>query len=160
VTQLEPGNPFPKIELRDEGGGRALLPAKETLLAFFKTTCPTSEMAWPFLERIRQIAETGRLQLLAVSQDDPAETREFNRRLGVGVATLYDPPPWRASEALGLSYVPTFVLVGSEGVIRDTAVGFQKPKMEAFADRAAELAGRPKQPLFGPGENLPGIKPG
>lgn len=117
-------------------------------------------MAWPFLERIRQIGEAGKLQVVAVSQDDPRETREFNKHLGVGVATLYDPPPWKASEALGLSAVPTFLLVGSDGVIRDSAVGFQKQKMEAFAGRAAELAGRPKQPLFRPGENVPGIKPG
>lgn len=129
-------------------------------MAFFKTTCPTCEMAWPFLERIRQIGEAGKLQVVAVSQDDPRETREFNRRLGIGIATLYDPSPWKASETLGLSTVPTFLLVGSDGLLRDSAIGFQKQKMEGFAGRAAELAGRPKQSLFRPGENVPGIKPG
>ncbi|HSS44608.1 MAG TPA: TlpA disulfide reductase family protein [Thermoanaerobaculia bacterium] len=160
MTPLDSGSPFPKIELRDERGGRAPLPTNESLFAFFKTNCPTCEMAWPFLERIRHIGEAGKLQLVAVSQDEPPETREFNRRLGVRVYTLYDPSPWRASETLGLSYVPTFLLIGSDGVIRDSAIGFQKQKMEAFAGRAAALAGRTRQPLFRPGENVPGIKPG
>jgi hypothetical protein len=117
-------------------------------------------MAWPFLERIRHIGEAGRLQVVAVSQDEPRETREFNRRFGVGVATLYDPPPWEASETLGLSTVPMFLLVGADSVVQEAVAGFQKQKMEAFAARAAVLAGRPKQRLFASGENVPGIKPG
>jgi len=160
VTPLEPGNPIPKIELQDERGHSTLLPGKESLLAFFKTTCPTCEMAWPFLERIRQIGQAGKLRLVAVSQDGVRETQEFNRRLGIGVSTLYDPPPWKASETLGLSTVPTFLLVSPDGMIRDWAIGFQKEKMEAFAARAAELAQRPVWPLFRPGENVPEMKPG
>ncbi len=160
VTPPDPGNPFPEIELRDERGDRALLPAKETLYAFFKTTCPTCEMAWPFLERIRTIAEGTHFAVLAVSQDEPETTALFNERLGVRALTLYDPPPWRASEALGLDAVPTFFLVGADGRLRDLAVGFQKQKMEEFAERAAGLARRPAEKLFQPGENVPAIKPG
>ncbi|HTD51625.1 MAG TPA: TlpA disulfide reductase family protein [Thermoanaerobaculia bacterium] len=157
---LEPGNPLPMLALRDLAGRPAKPPPGETLYAFFKTTCPTSELAWPYLERVRKIAEGGDLSILAVSQDDPATTRDFSRRLGLSIPTLYDPEPWTASERLGLTNVPTFLLVDRDGVIRDASVGFQRHKMQEFAGLAARLAGRPVPVLFGPDENVPAIKPG
>jgi len=134
----------------------------ETLYGFFKTTCPTSELAWPYLERIRGIAEGGPFRVVAVSQDSPAETSAFNDRLGVGVETLYDRDPWRASEALGLENVPTFFLVDGAVRIRDTVVGFQKQKLEELGARAAKGAGRAGSDasVFAPGERVPALRPG
>ena len=134
---LDPGSPFPSLALRDETGRPAAPPSGEVLYAFFKTTCPTSEFAWPYLDRVRMIGEGGRLALLAVSQDDPATTARFYERLNVAIPTLYDSDPWRASEAAGLISVPTFILVRGDGIVRDVAVGFQRHKMEEFAKIAA-----------------------
>jgi peroxiredoxin len=159
LAALEPGEVFPQVELETGSGARFVHPGTETLYGFFKTTCPTSELAWPHFERIRRIGEGG-LPMFAVSQDSPAETREFNARLGVGLETLYDPEPWKASAALGLTNVPTFFLVGPDGRIVETAVGFQRPKLEKFARRAGKLAGRPRVRLFPIGEMVPLIVPG
>src|SRR5260370_15316586 len=74
---LDAGMPFPSIALRDEEGQPARVPGGETLYAFFKTTCPTCELAWPYLDRIQEIAEEGSLSVLAVSQDDPEATARF-----------------------------------------------------------------------------------
>lgn len=98
--------------------------------------------------------------MFAVSQDNRAETRKFNARLGVGLETLYDPEPWNASASLGLTNVPTFFLVGFDGRIRETVVGFQRRKLEEFALRAGKLAGRPPVRLFPIGEHIPLIVPG
>jgi peroxiredoxin len=152
--------PFPSIALRDEKGQVARVPGGETLYAFFKTTCPTCELAWPFLDRIRTIGAGGSLSLLAISQDDPQATARFYDDLGVAIPTLYDGEPWAASEAVGLTTVPTFFVVGRDGVVRDAAVGFQRHKMEEFAALAADRAARPAATLFGPGDNVPAIKPG
>jgi len=95
-----------------------------------------------------------------VSQDDRAETAEFNQRLGVQLETLYDPPPWKASSALRLTNVPTFFLVGSNGRIRATVVGFQRPRLDELARRAAYLSGRPQSRLFRIGDQIPLIVPG
>ncbi len=160
MTALDPGLPFPEIKLQDASGNPAAPASGETLYAFFKTTCPTTEMSWPYLERIRRMAEGGALRVVAVSQDSAPETAEFNRRFDVKVETLYDPPPWSASETLGLTNVPAFFMVDGEGTILDNAAGFQKEKMELFAARAAKLAGLPYAGLFRPGENVPPIKPG
>jgi peroxiredoxin len=159
LAALEPGAMFPQVELETESGARFSPPAAESLYAFFKTTCPTSELSWPYLERIRRIASLA-LPVFAVSQDGRAETAAFNERLGVQVETLYDREPWKASSALGLTNVPTFFLVGPGGRIRETVVGFQRPKLEAFANRAAKLAGRSSARLFRVGENVPVIVPG
>lgn len=155
----DPGDPFPILPLTHADGRPADAPRGETLYAFFKTSCPTSELTWPYLERLRRIGD-GALSVLAVSQDDPATTERFNQRTGAKMPTLYDAPPWRASEALGMTTVPALFLVGADGRVRETALGFQKAKMEELARHAAALAGRPSEPLFRPEENVPPIRPG
>ena len=136
------------------------LSAGETLYAFFKTTCPTCAFAWPYLDRIRNLAAGGALTILAVSQDDRAATDAFNQRLGVSLTTVYDSDPWEASTALRLTTVPTFVYVDAGGVVADAATGFQRHKMEQFAARAARASGRTPPALFSLDENIPAIKPG
>lgn len=160
MALLDAGTLLPLIWLRDENGAKAALPRGETLYALFKTTCPTCAFAWPYLDRIRSIAEGGALTVLAISQDDRTATDAFNTRLGVKVKTLYDPEPWAASAALGITTVPTFVSVDAGGEIRDAAAGFQRHKMEEFAARAARASGRTVAPLFSPDEDIPAIKPG
>jgi peroxiredoxin len=160
VPALEPGAKLPPLALRDERGARLRRPAGEALYVVFKTTCPTCELTWPYLDRIRRAAEGGGLHVLGVSQDDPQATAAFGKRLGTRVETAYDTEPWPASEALGVTTVPTLFRVGPDGAIEETVLGFDRGRMEGFARRAAELAGRAPAPLFRPDEDVPAIKPG
>ncbi len=160
MAALEPGKPLPSIALRDEKGRPASPPSHPALYGFFKTTCPTCELAWPYFDRVSKLAEGGRLSVLGVSQDDPPATASFCQSLGVSLRTLYDPEPWPASARLGLESVPSFLLVGENGVLEDFAAGFQRHKMEEYAGLAARLSGRPVAALFLPGENVPAWKPG
>jgi len=157
VSVLEPGARLPRLSLTDEGGAPFPLPAGETLYAVFKTTCPTCALTWPFLERLRA---GGGLPIVAISQDDPASTRAFAERLSTRLSTGFDPEPWAGSRALGVQTVPTLFRVGSDGTIAETVVGFDSARMEGFARRAAELSGRPAEPLFRPDDHVPPIKPG
>jgi peroxiredoxin len=160
VAALDPGTPFPPITLRDETGTPIPAPRGETVYAVFKTTCPTCELAWPYLDRIRRIADGPGLSVLAVTQDDPAKTRAFHARLGTKLETAYDPSPWPASDALGVTTVPTIFRVGADGVIAETLVGFDRERMRELARRAAALAGKAPVELFSSDENVPAIKPG
>jgi peroxiredoxin len=160
VAALEPGARFPPLALRDERGERLNPPVAETLYAVFKTTCPTCEFTWPFLERIRQTAGDGAFRILAVSQDDPGKTAAFHKRLGVNLATAFDPEPWTASDALGVTDVPTLFRVGPTGMIEETIIGFDRARMEGLSRRAAALSGQPAAPLFRADEHVPAIKPG
>jgi peroxiredoxin len=159
VPLPSPGTSLPPLTLQNEDGKTASTPSGDVLYAFFKTTCPTSTLAWPYLDRIRLLGEGG-LSVVGVSQDDPETTRRFSRELGVSIPTLYDPEPWNASERLGLTNVPTFLLVGADGTVRDAAVGFQRHKMEEFAREASARTGRPASALFTPGDDAPTWKPG
>jgi hypothetical protein len=158
VAALEPG--APPLALRNARGERLDVPAAETLYAVFKTTCPTCEFTWPFLERIRQNASDGSFRILAVSQDDPGQTAAFHARLGVKLATAFDPEPWTGSDALGVTTVPTLFRVGPTGMVEETIIGFDRALMEGLSRRAAALAGRPATPLFRADEHVPAIKPG
>ena len=160
MAVLDSGDPLPPLPLIDDEGREVSVVGAETLLAFFHTECATSEMCWPYLERIGDRADGGGFRAIAVSQDPPQETREFLSRVAARVPTLYDPSPWEASRRLGLVSVPTFILVGPDGRIRDSAVGFDRWKLEGFAARAAALAGREESPLFTPGETAPAVRPG
>ncbi len=160
MAALEPGALFPPLALRDARGARLDPPADETLYAVFKTTCPVCEFTWPFLERIRQRTEGEGLRILAVSQDDPGQTAAFHERLGVHLATAFDREPWSASDALGVTTVPTLFRVGPTGTVEETIVGFDRAGMEGLSRRAAALSGRPATPLFRADEHVPAIKPG
>ena len=155
-----PGTTLPSLTLRDEEGGIVSRVPGDVLYAFIKTTCPTCALAWPYLDRIRKLGENGRLSVIGVSQDDPDTTRRFSERLGVSLRTFYDPEPWIASERLGLTTVPTFLLVGADGIVRDAAMGFQRHKMEELARAASASAERPESVLFPPGDEAPVFKPG
>jgi peroxiredoxin len=155
-----PGTPLPSFALRDEKGQAAPPVRGDTLYAFFKTTCPTCALAWPYLDRIRRLGEVGGLSVVGISQDDPQATRRFSDSLGVSIPTLYDPEPWSASERLGLTSVPTLVLFGADGIVRDTATGFQRHKMEEFAKAASARTGQPIPALFTPADDAPALQPG
>ena len=160
MAALDPGTPFPPITFRDETGAPVAAPRGETLYAIFKTTCPTCELTWPYLERIRRIGDGQGLSILAVSQDDAAKTDDFAARTGSRLETAYDPKPWPASDALGLTTVPTLFRVGADGVVAETIVGFDRERLRALAHRAATLAGKPPAELLRPEDNVPAVKPG
>jgi thiol-disulfide isomerase/thioredoxin len=148
------------LTLREGNGDPAEIPARETLYAVFKTTCPTCELTWPFLERVRKAGGEG-LQVVAISQDDPVQTAEFGRRLRTGLRTVYDLEPWPASDGLGVTTVPTLFLVGEDGIVQDTIVGFQREKFQDLADRGARVAGRPPVPVFGAADReVPALRAG
>jgi peroxiredoxin len=160
VAALEPGAPFPPIALRDDSGARLPPSDGETLYVVFKTTCPTCELTWPFLDRVRQAADGGTMRVLAVSQDDPGKTKAFGERLGTRIETAYDPEPWKASDALGVTNVPTLIRVGPTGAIEETVVGFDRASMEGLGRRAAALAHKVPTSIYRAGERVPALKPG
>ncbi len=160
VAALEPGAPFPPISLRDAEGASVAPHAGDSLYVVFKTTCPTCEFTWPYLERLRKAAGPKGLRILAVSQDDPEKAAAFNRRLGSQVETVYDLKPWPASDRLGVDTVPTFFHVAPDGTIAGTAVGFSRDRMESFARHAAAAAGKPYEKLFRAEDHAPPLKAG
>ena len=158
---LEPGSPAPAFRLRDPDGTEhsleEILSRGPALLAFYKVTCPVCQYTFPFLERIYQGAgrEKAPVQLIAISQDPPDATREFNREFGVTFPTLLDEAAagYPASNAFGISSVPTLFLVEPDGTISSGDSGFSKRELESLGRRAGVAP-------FRQGERVPEQRPG
>ncbi len=128
-----------------------LLEAGPLALVFFKASCPTCQLALPFLDRLSGSA----LRVFAVSQDDAARTREFLRLFPLQMPVLLDPASagYPASNAYGIQYVPSLFVIERDGTVSAVC--------EAFDRRAYESLGlRAGKPLFSPGESVPLYKPG
>jgi hypothetical protein len=53
---------------------------KKALLVFFETDCPTCQLALPYLNALKDS-----VQVIGLSQDDEAATREFVKQLRIAV---------------------------------------------------------------------------
>jgi peroxiredoxin len=153
---LDPGSRAPDFRLpRLDGGTVALqeiLANGPALIAFFKTTCPVCQLAFPFLERIHQ---AGTLPVCAISQDDARDTREFNRQCGLTFPTLLDTARsgFPVSNAFGISSVPTTFLIERDGGISRVIEGWSKREIEW-------LGGLAGVEVFRQGDNVPEWKAG
>jgi peroxiredoxin len=153
---LDSGSQAPGFRLSRLEGGAATLAEwtarGRVLLVFFKVTCPVCQLAMPFLERLHA---SGTLAICGISQNDAADTREFNNYFGVSFATLLDSEDedYPASNAYGISSVPSMFLVGANGVISRVIEGWNKMDMEALGADAGTT-------LFRPDDNVPAWKAG
>ena len=141
---LEAGALAPAIHgLREDG---------EVLVVFFKITCPVCQLTLPFLNRIHR---AGTLPVYAISQDDAEDSRQFNRELGLTLPTLLDTgrSGYPASNAFGISSVPTAFLIERDGRISRVIEGWSKREIEWLGGLAGVEA-------FRQGDNVPEWKAG
>ncbi len=154
-TMLTAGDRAPEFELENLSGGRNtrsdISHKNPVVLAFFKVSCPTCHFTFPFLERMKN----QQIPIYAISQDDPDSTRAFNSEYGISLPTLLDKEEegYPASNAYGLSHVPSIFLVESDGRISQALMGFDKKGLEELGQRLG------KEP-FKPTEYLPEFKAG
>jgi peroxiredoxin len=135
---LGPGASAPDINLQDLDGAawslRQALRQGPVVLAFFKISCPTCQMTFPFLQRLADSpADLKKTtpQLIAISQDDAQDSREFQQRYGVSMPTLLDAPPrYAASNAYGIITVPSIFVIEQNGRIASAEDGFNKAAIE------------------------------
>ena len=136
---LSAGAVAPSFQLQLLAGGseslEAILARGPVLLAFFKISCPVCQLTFPYLERIA--AGTG-LQLIGISQDDSRATQNFNQHFGITFPMLLDQSKdcYPASNAYGISSVPSLFLVEPDGKISTAFSGFSKRDFEALGERA------------------------
>jgi len=156
---LTAGQRAPDFRLADLAGGsektlNELLAAGPVLLAFFKVSCPTCQYTLPFLDRIHRGAK-GATRLFAVSQDDAESTREFHQEFGITMPTLLDSARfgYPASNAYGLSHVPSMFLIERDGTISWSLIGFNRKELAALGEKLGV------QP-FKPSEQVPEMKSG
>jgi len=106
------------------------------LVAFYKISCPVCQLTAPYLERLKG---SEKLQIIGISQDDAGSTRGFAQRFGVTFPTLLDQASeeYPASNAYGISSVPSLFLLEQDGTISKSFSGFSKRDLEAVASGLA-----------------------
>lgn len=153
---LATGGRAPEFRLaRLEGGETSLHEIAANgpaLLAFYKISCPVCQMTLPYLDRIHS---PGRLAIYAISQNDEDDTRYFNEHFQVALPTLLDREEngFPASNAFGISSVPTMFLIERDGTISRVIEGWVKQDIEWLANTAGIAP-------FRQGENPPQWKAG
>ena len=129
--------------------------------AFFKISCPVCQMTLPYLERVFKAYPSQRFTFLGVSQNDNKDTQAFAKEYGITFPLAIDPSDkYTASNAYGLTNVPTLFLIGTDGSIELSSVGWSKADIEELSRRLAKLAGVAPKPVFKPGEDVPEFKAG
>jgi peroxiredoxin len=104
------------------------------LLAFFKVSCPVCQLTLPFLERLPSNA----LRVYGISQNTAGLTRDFNREFGLSFPMLLDTEEtgFEASNAYGISSVPTLFLVEGDGNIALVVEGWSRQDIESLGRKA------------------------
>jgi len=158
---LEAGATAPDFQLQNAGGAtsslKEILARGPALLAFFKVSCPVCQYTLPFLERIYKAAgrEAAPVQIIGISQDQAASTRDFQREFGVTFPMLLDDSGrnYPVSNAFGIDTVPSLFLVEPDGKVSLSGAGFARGDLEAIGQRAGATP-------FVPGERVPDFRPG
>lgn len=118
-------------------------PQPNSVLVFYKVTCPTCKFALPFLHRIDR-------PVLGVSQDDQAATDKFTRDFDVRVPSILDQAEdgYPLSNEYGIHHVPTLFVIDAEGRIAERIEGFDK---DALENLGVEFAASEQVPEYKPG---------
>lgn len=150
------GAPAPGFRLTGlDGSARTLADILEggpALLAFFKISCPVCQLTAPYLERL---SANSAIQVIGISQDEANSTRGFLERFGVTFPTLLDlsSEDYPASNAYGITSVPSLFLIERDGTIGRCFNGFSKRDFEEIGSRIGVLP-------FGPDDYVPDWKAG
>ncbi len=164
MTKILAGHRAPGFQLKSASGQNVSLTEAlgkgPVVAAFFKISCPVCQFAFPFLERLNMKYGGDGVTLLGISQDDARGTKEFCAEYGVTFPCLIDEEGYPASNAYGLTNVPTVFLIEPDGKVNVSSMGFSKTDFETIAEYLAERKRIAKAPLFLPSEAIPEYKPG
>src|SRR5271156_7240829 len=119
MTNLDAGKIAPGFSLLALDGKEYSLNAAMkhglVVVAFFKISCPVCQFTFPFLERLYKRYGGDGVTFLGISQDDAKATKKFAGEYGVTFPMALDEKGYHASNAYGLTSVPTIVLIDTYG---------------------------------------------
>ena len=165
MAALATGTKAPNFELKTLDGKpfslRTELARGPVVVVFFKVSCPTCQYALPFFERLHKAYGHKGVSLVGVSQNDAKDTAAFNKEFGVTFPTLLDDTrSYPASNAYGLTNVPTIFWIDQDGEIEVSSVGWVKADFEEINRRMAELGKIAPAVLFKAGEDVRDFRAG
>jgi peroxiredoxin len=165
MAALQAGTKAPDISLAAVDGTtfnlQSALKNGPVLAAFFKGSCPVCQYTFPFLERLHKSHGDRKITIVGISQDDKRTTSAFLKQYGVTFPTLLDDPNgYAVSNAYGLTNVPSWFLIGQDGTIEVSSVGWIKKDIEDINRKLADVQKTSPPQLFKPGEEVRDFRAG
>jgi peroxiredoxin len=165
MPALATGKKAPDFELKTLDGNKFSLADElargPVVLAFFKVSCPTCQYAFPFLDRLYKVYGRNGVTLVGVSQNGAKETSSFINEFGVTFPILLDNTnSYPASNAYGLTNVPTIFWIAQDGEIEVSSVGWVKADFEQMNRKMAEAGKIAPAGVFMPGEDVRDFRAG
>ena len=164
MTTIIAGQTAPDFSLKSIDGTEyslsKLLSRGPVFVSFFKVSCPVCQFAFPYLERLYKRYGAKDVTFLGISQDNARATRDFADEYSVTFPIALDAEGFPASNAYGLTNVPTTFLIDTDGSVKIASMGFNKKDLEAVAAELSERGKIPLSALFRPDESVPTNRPG
>jgi len=160
---LEPGAPAPHFTLLALDGREYSLPDdrgdEPLLLAFFRVKCATCDVAYPYINRLKDAYPAG-WQLWSVCQDDRERAAEYAERFSLNHPVLLDAAELEVSRLYDPPSTPALYLIGRDGRVEFTSEGFVKDDLNELGRRIAHLVGAEAVEIAPADDGSPALKPG
>jgi peroxiredoxin len=165
MATLKAGTKAPEFTLSSMDGKkfslREALARGPVLAAFFKVSCPTCQYTLPFLERIYKLYGNKNVTIVGVSQNEKKDTAAFMKEYGVTFPVLLDDTrTFPASNAYGLTNVPSIFWIAQDGEIEISSVGWDRQEIEDMSRKAAGACGEAAKQIFKAGETVADFRAG
>lgn len=165
MAALAPGTQAPDFTLPSMDDKpfslRAALARGPVLAAFFKISCPTCQYAFPFLQRLYEAHGNKAVTIVGISQNTKKDTAVFLKEYEITFPILLDDThSYPASNAYGLTNVPTIFWIAPDGDIETSSVGWVRNEMEEFNQHAALASSEAAKPLFFRDEHIADFRAG
>ena len=130
------------------------------VLVFFKTTCGTCDLAFPYINRLLDAYPGDGWSVWAVAQDPPAEAGRYASTFGMTYPVLPDVDGYPVSKAYDPPATPTLFLIDRGGDVVQETAGFSKADLNSLSAALAERLGAEPAVIAPAGDGNPDFKPG
>lgn len=140
-----------------------LLEKGPVVLAFFKVSCPVCQFAFPYYERIARAHHDDKgATFLGICQNKTADAKAFAREYGVTfpIALDNDSNGYAASNAYGLTNVPTLFYVDTNREIKVSSVGWLKAEVDDVNGLLTDCQQHAAPAIWTAGEDIPAFRAG
>ncbi len=133
--------------------------AVPALLVFLETDCPTCRLICPYLNKLVQKIGPENFNIIGISQDDEASTREFVAQTQVSFPVVVD-RDLEVSRRYDPMAVPALFLIDSQGEVIQTQIAFDKNEFNSITAQICRMVGSPPFIIAEPFDGNPERKPG
>lgn len=140
-----------------------LLEQGPVVLAFFKISCPVCQFAFPYYERVaRAHHEDKGVTFLGICQNKASDATAFAKEYGVRfpIALDNDSNGYAVSNAYGITNVPTFFYIETNGEVKVSAVGWSKPDVDQVNTLLSTRHQQAAPAIWTAGEDVPAFRAG